>query len=307
VDSLANRHDEALRQWRRWQRARFRRKSEEALFELWQLCGPEVGAAVKKLADRLAESRGSPGSIGVRRWLRMHRMTEEDARVEALPGVWRAAKGYDPAKGTFQTYAFKFIVHEIYERVRDAQHGGAETLPETEARGPDVSDCEESSIGALFLSRARAVPAGKRAGWVSERTASLSSEDLEELLEESGRLYPEPAWLEDPALETIRSALLSQAVRAADSEGKMVPVSDLVKMLRAKEYRQQMKKQYRSNSRLAREFGVSDQTVRRWLAAATEQGVGADDLSLEALDRLARIMAPRRGPRAGRKPSTPKS
>jgi predicted HTH transcriptional regulator len=189
-------------------------------------------------------------------------MTEEEARFEALPGVWRAAKGYDPTKGTFQTYAFKFILHEIYEHVRDAQHYDAEILPETEARDPDVPDCDESSIrGALFWSRARAVPAGKRARWVSEQTAPLSSEDLEELLEAFGRLYPESAWLEDPALETVRSALLSQAVRAADREGKMVAVSDLAKMLRAKEYRRHMKKQYRSNSRLAREFGVSDQTV----------------------------------------------
>jgi hypothetical protein len=238
----------------------------------------------------------------------MHGMTEEGARVEALPGVWRAAKGYDPAKGTFQTYAFKFIVQEIYERMCAAQHGDAETLPETEVRDPDVLDCEGSNIGGdLFRSRAHVLPAGKRAGYVFEQTVSLSSEHLEELLEEFGRLYPGRAWLEDPALETIRSALLSQAVRAADKEGKMVPVSDLAKMLRAKEYRRHMKMKYRSNSRLAQEFGVSDQTVRRWLAAAGEQDVGADDLGPEALDRLARIMAPRRGPRAGRKPSAPRT
>jgi hypothetical protein len=303
VDCRANRHDKALRQWRRWRRARFGRERDEALFELWQLCKPEVWAAVKRLATKLSENRGSPGSISVPVWLAMHGMDEEEVRHIAYPGVWRAAQVFDPAKGTFQTYAFYPILREICRHVR-----AVGTLADKEARDTEVPDrVERDLLRDRLLLLAHALSPGTRFEHVLQRTASLPSEYLDALLEDFERLCPEQVWSANPPLETVRSALLSQAVRAADSEGKMVPVSDLAKMLRAKEYRQQMKKQYRSNSRLAREFGVSDQTVGRWLAAAGEQGVGADDLSLEALDRLARIMAPRRGPRAGRKPSTPKS
>ena len=300
MDSLANRHDEALRQWRRWLRARVGRERDEALFELWQLCEREVRAAIKMLATKLSETRGSPGGISVPVW---HGMDEEEARHIAFPGVWRAAQGFDPAKGTFQTYAFYFILHEIYGHVR-----AVGMLPDGEVRDTDAPDRDERDLfREHLLPLTHALPPGSRFEHVLQMTAALPSEDLDDLLEEFEHLFPEQVWSANPPLETVRSALLSQAVRAADSEGKMVAVSDLAKMLRAKEYRQQMKKQYRSNSRLAREFGVSDQTVGRWLAAATEQGVGADDLSPEALDRLARIMTPRRGPRAGRKPSAPRT
>jgi hypothetical protein len=147
---------------------------------------------------------------------------------------------------------------------------------------------------------------GTRFEHVLKQTASFSSEYLDELVQDLAEAYPVRAWSENPALETIRAALLAQSVRAADNEGRMVTVSDLAKMLRAKKYRSHLKKKYHSNTRVGREFGIADNTVANWLKAAKEQVVAADNLSPEALDRLARIMTPRRGPRAGQRQNTPR-
>src|SRR5215208_5514498 len=113
--SVADRHEKALQQWQRWKQARTRREREDALIQLRKLCDPEIAAAIKKLADRLSEGWSSSATVPV--WLSMHGWTFEDARQIAYFGVALAARGFEPAKGTFQTYAFPFILGELHAAV----------------------------------------------------------------------------------------------------------------------------------------------------------------------------------------------
>jgi DNA-directed RNA polymerase specialized sigma24 family protein len=115
-----------------------------------------VWAAVEKLAAKLSESRDSPGSIEPRLWLLMHGMSYDQACAEAFPGVWRAAKRFDPEKGTFQTYAFPFILGAIHEHVR-----AAGPLAKRKDRDPEASDPDERDLFRYrFLLRLHALQPG---------------------------------------------------------------------------------------------------------------------------------------------------
>jgi hypothetical protein len=299
MESLPNRHEMALREWRRWCRARFQREREDALIKLWKLCKPEVWAVVKKFAADLSESRGSPGSISPQVWLLMHGWTYEGASYIALPGVWKAAEGFEPAKGTFQTYAYWFILGEISDELARGGH------PNEGITVPDVPD-EEASPERLvrrldLLLRIMAVPRGSLVGQIYRETSSLPSEDLEDTVALIKMLLSEQPPHEKQSLEIARSVLISQSIRAADREGRMVRVSDLAQMLRARKDRNPMNEKLPSYAQLQRQFGISDKTIKEWLGACKEAGTAADDLSPESLDRLSRIMTPRRGPRAGQR------
>jgi len=299
--SVADRHEKALHQWQRWKQARTRREREEAVIELWRFSEPEVVAVIKKLADRLSESVGRPGSITVPIWLSMHGMTYEDARYAAFLAVAEAVKQFDPAKGTFQTYAFPFILGQLYRGTLLADvlafagplHEGS---PEGDAPAYEASD---GSIS--FLSRIVGIPAEELAEHVYTQTAALSSEELENAVADFETLCPEPLRSENRSLEIVHGMLIAQATRAAELEGKTVRVSDLAQMLRAKEYRGHMNKRWRSDAQLAREFGIAPNTVKAWLEECKKQAIAADDLSPETLTQLARIMTPQRGFAAGRR------
>jgi hypothetical protein len=309
-ESLLNRHERALREWWRWRRARFQREREDALIELWRLSEPEVRAAVKKLAEKLSESRGAPGSISFGVWLWMHGKTYEEVHAVAFPGIWRAANGFDPAKGTFQTYAYYHILATIR---RDLLCGSRPDEGSAEPYAPAVHDVPDHEASPDALTRAAdlsslmiAIPEGSLVGQIYTETNSLDSEYLEDTAASVEMLLSEQLPCEKQRrLEIVRAMLIAQATRAADREDRMVTVSDLAQMLQAKKYRQHMKKKWHSNAQLSREFDVSDKTIKEWLRACEEEGIAADDLSPGALDRIARIMTPRRGPKAGRKQVPP--
>jgi len=294
--SVANRHEDALRQWRRWERARTRREREDAIIKLWRLSEPEIVAAIKKLAGRLSESWGE--SVTPDRWLSIHGMNREDARSVAFPAVWRAAKGFEPAKGTFQTYAFLFILGELHRYALEAYALSVANLLEDTSQLPEES-VEQHALGTRFLSRIVGIPAGELGQYLYETTAELSSEEIESCITDLEESFPDQLRSENPALEVTHATLIARSIRAADREGKMVRVSDLAQMLRAREHRAHMKKRWRSHTQLAREFRISDKTAKAWLDRCEQEGIVADDLSCETLTRLARIMTPRRGPAAG--------
>jgi len=271
---------------------------------LWQLSQNEVWAAVKKLADKLSESRGSPGSITVSTWLLKHGKTREEVYSIALAGVWRAAKEFDPAKGTFQTYAYYHILGAIrHDLLRDSQPDEGIAVPYA-PDAHDVPDYEASPDTLVrtvdLYSRIIGVPKGSLVRQIYRESGSLPSGYLDDviacidlhLLEQSREVQ---------ALEIARSMLIAQSIRAADREGRMVRVSDLAQMLRARKHPNPRNEKVPSYAQLQREFGISDKTIKEWLRASKDEGIAADDLSPETLDRLSRIMTPRRGPRAGQK------
>ncbi|MBA2443564.1 MAG: hypothetical protein H0V53_14380, partial [Rubrobacter sp.] len=123
--SLANgddRHAKALRQWRRWSRAKTRLEKDRAIFALWELCEAETWEAASHLADRLSGAFRENEKLTVPHWLAMHGMSEDDTRYAAFPAVAKAAELFHPARGTFQTYAYSFILGELY---RKASRGDA--------------------------------------------------------------------------------------------------------------------------------------------------------------------------------------
>jgi hypothetical protein len=178
--SLANctaRQTAALKQWRRWQRARYPFERRRALCELWELCNPEVWAAAGRLAGRLSEARGE--SVTVPKWLALHGWEEADAEAIAFPAVQQAAKNFDPARGSFPTFAHSHILGELHRAAKTRSVTDALLLDENAVdpgRGADA--LPSKGLWALFELDHTPQPGGSEQG---NKLRTLSRDDLEKL------------------------------------------------------------------------------------------------------------------------------
>ena len=293
-----DRHAEITRELELWKTAE--RERDRHLIRLWELCEPEIEGVLNKAASKEGISRDM--------WLERRGLDFDDVRHAVFFAVLDAIPKFDPehtSGASFATYAFKYIKGEVAGLARCSPHlAGARDAEALE--GEDVDEVlreeEPSSLaGIVELTRKHSVPViCERVYQRTKDTGEHPSEILRRIAEGIEEEFSQE--LErDVMVQALHAMFIAQSIRAEDREGKMVKVSKLAQILRARAYRQAagMKKRTYSDARLQREFGISDKTVKSWRISCEEQGIVADDLSPETLTRLARIMTPRRGPTAG--------
>jgi hypothetical protein len=279
------------RVFRLWKAARSERERNKYLVRLWELCRPEIKLALSDMAAKEGSDRQS--------WLERRGLDFDEVCNAVYPAVKDAAGRFDAeyrSGARFSTFAMGYIRGEVARIARNSPpHASSPPgLPE---------DLEEEEYDpprnfAEIVAMAHRYPVSKIVEAAYQQTKDAGEHPSEKLRRIANRIEEEfSEELEHSAkLHALHSMLIAQSIRAEDHEGQMVLVSTLPLLLLIRQVRRAkgMPPESYSVKALARVYGKpSPPTLAKWLKACDEQGITAENCTVE---EIARIISSKRGP-----------
>jgi hypothetical protein len=280
------------RVFRLWKAARSERRRNKYLVRLWELCRPEIKRALNDMAAEECSDRQS--------WLERRGLDFDEVCNAVFPAVKDAAGRFDAEHSSgahFSTFAMGYIRGEVARIARNSPPhpsfppGLPEDLEEEEYVPPRNF--------AEIVAMARRYPVSKIVEAVYQETKDAGEHPSKKLRRIANRIEEEfSEELEHSAkLRELHSMLIAQSIRAEDHEGQMVLVSTLAHLLLVRQELRAagMPPESYSVKALARVFGKpSPPTLAMWLKACDEQGITAENCTVE---EIARIISSQRGPK----------
>jgi hypothetical protein len=281
------------RVFRLWKGARSERERNKYLFRLWELCRPEIKLALSDMAAEECSDRQS--------WLERRGLDFDEVCNAVFPAVKDAAHNFDPehdSGASFSTFAMGYIRGAVASIAKDSPPLGNSHSREMERLNEDEvvqalprsvaeiieSVCKHSGSEIVEAVYQKTKDAGEHPSEKLRRIANRIEEEFSEELEHSAKL------------QALHSMLIAQSIRAEDHESRMVLVSTLAHLLFIRQERRAkgMPPESYSVKALARVYGKpSPPTLAKWLKACDEQGITAENCTVE---EIARIISSKRGP-----------
>ena len=278
--------------FRLWKAARSERERNKYLVRLWELCRPEIKLALNDMAAKEGSDRQS--------WLERRGLDFDEVCNAIFPAVKDAAGSFDAehsSGASFSTFAMGHIKGEVARIARNSPlHASSPPrLPEDLEEEEYVSPRNFAEI----VEMARTYPVSKIVEAVYQKTKYAGEHSSEQLRWIANRIEEEfSEELEHSAkLQALHSMLIAQSIRAEDHEGRMVLISTLAHLLLIRQERRAkgMPPESYSVKALARVYGKpSPPTLAKWLKACDEQGITAENCTVE---EIARIISSKRGPK----------
>jgi hypothetical protein len=288
-----DRHAEIERVFRLWEAAKNKRDADECLLCLWKLCRPEIERALKDMAMKEHSA--------VTLWMERRGLSYEEISDAVFPAVKDAAHNFDPehdSGASFSTFAMGYIRGAVASIAKDSPPLGNSHSIEMERLNEDEVVQALPRNFAEIVAMARRYPVSQIVEAVYQKTKDAGEHPSEKLRRIANRIEEEfSEELEHSAkLQALHSMLIAQSIRAEDHESRMVLVSTLAHLLFIRQERRAkgMPPESYSVKALARVYGKpSPPTLAKWLKACDEQGITAENCTVE---EIARIISSKRGP-----------